>query len=226
VLLIERKNETWLNVSGSWEENDYTRNESFYISTALVAPAASQSLLNALTTCSNPYDFKLPDYQEERLEFQSFPFELKGWIGSNDTDNRLDKSDPYAGRLNFPPFDVGQSVVEKMGLSADTEKREWFLTDSKNASLLCELWCTNKPGQDVDPRRRGNRLSASLNFLKRLCTILECEIIFKVIINRRYNDKYNMREEDETKYKPPDNKIYILSADGKLRDTETHYQLR
>jgi hypothetical protein len=113
-----------------------------------------------------------------------------------------------------------------MGLSADTEKREWFLTDSKSASLLCELWCTNKPGQDEDPSRRGNRLSASLTFLKNLCVIMECEIIFNVEIERRFNYNYNMREEDETRYKPPDNKIYILTADGKLRDTETHYQLR
>ncbi|MFN2304905.1 MAG: ATP-binding protein, partial [Anaerolineales bacterium] len=128
MLLIERKDETWLNVFGTWEESDYKREESVYISTALVVPEASQSLLNALTTCSNPHDFKLPDYQEERLEFQSFPFELKGWIWRKYKDNRLDEYDPYAGQLNFPPFDVGQSIVEKMGLSADSEKREWFLT--------------------------------------------------------------------------------------------------
>jgi len=224
-ILFERKGETWMNVFGSWEEGDSERKESFHVSTALVSPAASQSLLNALTTCPDPHDFKLPDYQEERMEFESYPFELKGWIWCEYTDNRLDEYDPHAGQIAFPPYQVGQSIVEQLGLSVDSEQREWFLPNTDKASILCELWSTNKPRQDEDPLRRGKHLSASLAFLKNLCLILECELIFKVQINRRFKRKSYMRNEDGTGYTPPHSKIYILSADGKLRDTETHYQL-
>jgi hypothetical protein len=224
-VLFERKGETWLNVFGSWEEGDSEREESFLVSTALVSPSASQSLLNALTTCPDPHDFKLPDYQEERMEFKSYPFELKGWIWREDTDNRLDEYDPFAGRIAYPPYQVGKSIVEKLGLSADLEQREWFLPNAEKESMLCELWCTNKFEQNEDPLRRGKRLSASLAFLKYLCSILECELIFNVEIDRRIKHKTYMRNEDETGYTPPYSKIYILSADGKLRDAEAHYQL-
>lgn len=225
-ILFERQGEIWLNVFGSWEEGDSERYESFHISTALASPAASQSLLNALTTCPNPRDFKLPDYQEERMEFESYPFELKGWIWRGYTDNRLDEYDPHAGQIAFPPYQVGRSIAEKLGLSVDSEQREWFLSNADKASILCELWSTNKPGQDEGPLRSGERLSASLAFLKNLCLILECEIIFEVQISRRFKRKPYMRNEDGAGYTPPYNKIYILSADGKLRDAETHYQLR
>ena len=43
-IVFERKGETWLNVFGSWEERDYDSKESFYVSTALVSQASSQSL--------------------------------------------------------------------------------------------------------------------------------------------------------------------------------------
>lgn len=225
-ILFERKGETWLNVFGSWKEGDSDREESFYVSTALVSPAASQSLLNALTTCTDPNDFKLPDYQEEHMEFEPYPFVLKGWVWREYTDRRLDEHDPHAGQIAFPPYQVGQSIVEQLDLSVDPEQREWSLPNTSKASILCELWSTNKPGQDEDPLRHGERLSASLAFLKNLCLILECELIFKVQINRRFKHKPYMRNEDETGYTPPYSKIYILSADGKLRDAKTHYQLR
>lgn len=224
-ILFERKGETWLNVFGSWEEGDSEREESFHVSTALVSPAASQSLLNALTTCPDPYDFKLPDYQEERVEFESYPFVLKGWVWRENTDNRLDEYDPHAGQIAFPPYQVGKSILEKLDLSSDTEQREWHLPNTDKASILCELWSTDMPRADEDPFRRGNRLSASLAFLKNLCLTLDCDLIFEVQINRRLKHKPYMGNEDETGYTPPYSKIYVLSADGNLRDAETHYQL-
>ncbi|MBI5849358.1 MAG: ATP-binding protein [Nitrospirae bacterium] len=224
-ILIERGGETWLTISGSWEEGDRECEESFYVSTALVSQSASQSLLNALTTCPDPNDFKLPDYQEESMEFGSYPFVLRGWIGGQHTDNRLDEYDPHASQIAFPPEQVGESIAKQLGLSVDLDRREWFLPNADIPSIVCELWCTNKPNQDEDPLRRGSRLSASLGLLSKLCLTLDCELIFKVQINRRFKERYYKRNEDVNGYKPPHCKVCILSADGKLRDTETYYQL-
>lgn len=226
MLLEERQGETWLNVFGFWEESNGERDENFHISTAFVAPATSQSLLNAFATCSNPDDFRLPDYQDETGGANSSPFELKGWIWCEYTDNRLDQYDPFAGPIDFPPYRVGQSIVERLSLSVDIEQREWFLPDTDEASLLCELWNTGKPNYDEDPLRSGKRISASLTFLKKLCSTLECELIFNVEISRRLRYKYSMRSDYESRYTPPHHQIYILSADGKLRNSEAHYQLR
>ena len=64
-VLFERDGETWLNVFGFWEDGDNQRREKFHVSSALVSPEASQSLLHALSNCLDPHDYKLPDYQEE-----------------------------------------------------------------------------------------------------------------------------------------------------------------
>jgi hypothetical protein len=224
-ILFERQGEVWVTVFGWWEESDGEREESFYVSSALVSPATSQALLNALSTCADPRDYRLPDYQEEQMEFESYPFVLKGWVWREHTDNRLDQYDPYAAQIAFPPYQVGESIVEQLDLSVDSEKREWFLPKMDNASMLCELWSTNKPGLDEDPLRRGERLSASLAFLKKLCSLTERELIFEVQINRSFRRKPYVRNEDEIGYTPPRSRIYIFSADGKLRDAESHYQL-
>jgi hypothetical protein len=225
-LIFEREGETWLNVSGTWEEGDIYRTERFHIASALVSPAASSSLLNALTTCQNPHDFKLPDYQEEDMGFESYPFELRGWIWRQSNSSRLDEYDPFAAQLTYPFYQVKESIIEKLQLSVDSEHRRWFLTNTDKAAMICEIWSSNKPSLKEDPLRHGERLNASLSFLKNLCLIMECELIIEVQIDRHFKYKSYMENENGTKYKPPLNKIYILSADGKLRDANTNYQLR
>jgi hypothetical protein len=224
-ILFKRKGEVWLNVFGAWEEGDIERSESLYVSTALVSPTASQSLLNALATCSDPRDFKLPDYQEDNMEFDLHPFVLKGWVLRNVLSKHLDEFDPFAGDINYPPYEVGQVVMDKLGLLVDSEQREWFWPNKEKASMLCEIWSINKCQQDEEPNRHGNRLSATLAFLVNLCKVFESELIFEVQINRRFKKNYYTGSDDENGYTPPKNRIYILSADGKLRDTETYYQL-
>lgn len=224
-LLFEHQGETWLHVYGYWKEGYSDREEEIHVYTALVSPLTSQSLLNSMTANPDPYDFQLPQYKEKDWEFESAPFELKGWVWRGENDARLDEFDPFAGDIAYPPYQVGASVVEKLGLSVDTEQREWFLPNTDKASLVCELWGTKKPRPDEDPLRRGSRLSVSIGFLKKLCQAEKCEIIFKVQIKRRFQHVSYVRNDNDNEYKPPHTKIYILSADGMLRDTETHYQI-
>lgn len=225
-ILFERSGETWLNVYGFWEDGDSSHEEGFLVYTALVAPNVSQSLLNALVT-SDPYDVKLPDYGEKDWELGSYPFELKGWIWDSNSKSGLDEFDPHGSRIAYPPYNIGQSIVEKLNLSVDSEQREWFLSDMEKPSLMCEIWRGNLYNDDKDPLRRGKRLNASLAFLRHLCSTLNRDLVFKVEIDRRFKETSYARrsDEDDTGYKPPHIKIYILSADGRLRDTETHYQL-
>jgi hypothetical protein len=222
-LLFENHGETWLNVFGHWSDSDDERRESFHISTALVPPTSSQSLLNALTTCLDPHDFKLPDYQEERMEIELPPFELKGWIWEEPPDKRLDKFDPHAGDIDYPPYNIGKTIADLFRLSADLERRIWRLPNSDNASLVCEIWGVKHRDEREDPPRYGKRISASLEFLKQFCSVLERELIIEVQIERRLRRSYYTRNGDGSEYH---SKIYILSADGKLRDSRAYYQLR
>jgi hypothetical protein len=226
-LLFERDSETWLNVSGSWNDNDSNCIEQFYIASAFVHPETSSALLNALTTCSNPRDYKIPDSQEEQMEFDKPPFQLEGWIYSKSQDKRLDEYDPFAGELSFPPYQPGESIVEQFGLFTDCEQRNWYSPNVEKSVMVSELWGNESPDGRDSPVRQGNRISASLDFLANVCSRLERDLIIEVQIERRYAyNSYRAKTDDEVQYPPPYSKVYLLSADGKLRDAEKSSQLR
>ncbi|SPY17283.1 NACHT domain [Paenibacillus polymyxa] len=225
-ILSERNGELWLNVFGSWDDGDSERYESFYITSSLVSTATAQSLLNALSTCSSPHDFKLPDYNEDEMEIDLDPFKLNGWVYQDEVYKRLDEFDLHSSQIDYPPYKIGDSIAEKMKISSDHEKREWTLADESRASIICEIWAPVHNSHEDEEIRRGNRLSASLAFLKRLCTQFESELIIEVQIRRRFREMSYIRREESDGYKPPLSKLFIFSADGRLRDTETHCELR
>lgn len=226
-LLTDHKGETWLNICGSWSDSNSERQESFYITSALVSLKTSESLLNALSTCLNPHDFKLPAYEEEEMEFNESPFKLQGWICRGSQDEGLDAADPHAGEIDYPPYRIGDSLIEQLRLSVDSEQRKWFMADRKEESLVCRLWKTPAERRDEEIPKHGIRMSASLEFLKHLCATLERELIIEVQIERRLRrSSYYTRSNDDGEYPAANSKVYILSADGKLRDTGTCYQLR
>lgn len=224
-LLDERNGETWLNVYGWWTDGDSDRHESYHVKSALVSSPASISLLNALTTCE-ANDFRLPTYEEEQMEIDVPPFELKGWIWREDSRMGLDEFDPHAGTMLYPPYHIGQLIVDKLQLTVDANLRDWHSPSTDHPSVICELWGTNKYRQDEDPLRQGRRLSTSLTFLRRLCETFECQMVFDVQVERQYRYGSYMRSQDGNKYAPPYHKVYLFTADGKLRDTETSYRLR
>jgi hypothetical protein len=225
-LLNQHNGETWLNIFGGWSDNEGEREEMFYISSALVSAEAAGSLLNALFTCKSPRDFKLPDYEEVGMEFKTNPFELLGWVRRDYRYDGVDEYDPHAATIDYPPFEIGKDITDRFGLTHDLERREWRLPDADKISLRCELWSEEKVTDREGPSREGKRVSASLTFLRKLCAVLERELIIKVEIDRQLRRSYYSRSDDEFKYTEPSCKLYLLSADGKLRDEKTSYQLR
>ncbi|WP_209369553.1 ATP-binding protein [Priestia megaterium] len=225
-MFVNRDGEPWLNVFGFWTDGDGDRSESFSISSALVSIDSSQALLNALSTCSNPHDFKIPNYGEGEMEFNEFPFILKGWVYREEISDGIDKFDPHAAKINYPPYIIGKSIAEKMMLSNDYESSKWTLPGKEKASVTCEIWGNVYDNNDEDSIYYGNRLTASLSILKQLCVEFQSELIIEVQISRNFRPKSYMRSEDKDGYKPPISKIFVLSADGQLRDTETYYEFR
>ena len=225
-LLIQQDGETWLNIFGGWSANDGEREESFHISSALVSSETSRSLLNALFNCLSARDFKLPDYEEEGMEFETPPFELRGWIRRSYSYNGVDEYDPHAATIDYPPFEISKDITDRLSLTHDLEQREWRSPDAYKLSLRCALWSGEQITDREGPPRQGKRLSASLTFLQKLCFVLKRELIIKVEIERKLRRSYYSRSDDEFKYTEPSYKLYLLSADGKLRDENTSYQLR
>lgn len=225
-LLFERDGENWLNIFGSWSDIEERHEERFSISSALVAPEASSSLLNALSTFNRCHDYKLPNYHEDDFEFGTPPFSLNGWIVDKDVENRLDKFDPAAANISFPPYQVGTRFSDHFELQADIEKRAWRLPSSTNASLICEIWSDESLDDSDSPARHGKRMGASLEFLLSLSREFNSDIILEVQIERHMCDYAGRRDRDEFGYTEPYCKLYVLSQDGRLRDASKSYQLR
>ncbi|MET3030526.1 hypothetical protein [Flavobacterium johnsoniae] len=215
--------DVWLNVRGGWEEKHSERIETVSIASALVSRNASDALMRALQTCSDPNDFKLPDYEEERMEIRSNPFELKGWIKKDYGSKRLDEYDPYAENVDYPPYRIGSDVAAKLNLSLENDGKSWFLPLSSNPDVECEIWSTYSMERDQTPDQSGSRVKASLKFLKELCTVFNCDLILEVSIKRDISYRYRSREE-KYEYLKPINKLFILSSDGELRTTTTNHK--
>lgn len=226
-LLRSENNQTWLNVYGHWNECDEQRNEKYSISSALVDPCMSQSLMNALNTCNDPREYKLPHYLEDRMEYELASFDLKGWVYDPSTDKRVDEKDPHAGDISYPPIFVGKNIEEILGIQSDSERRYWYKKSAPGIKLLkCALWGECAESDRDSYTRRGSRLSGKLSFLIGLCKKLKKDLIIEVQIERSISRSYDRNEDDETRYPPPYSKVYILSENGVLRDSAASYQLR
>lgn len=221
-LKVKRGKEIWINVKGGWTERHNSRYETYSISSALVSKETSEALLRALSTCSNCQDYKLPDYEESRVEIDSGIFQMKGWVLNPDSTKGIDEYDPYGNCMSYPPFTLGKPFLKKLDLSSDSEGKIWCFSDGRMA-LKCDTWSSNLSGYNEEPDQSGMRLSASLTLLKKLCTVYDCHLIINVNISRNIEYKYRP---DDHEYLNPSHKIYILSSDGRLKSTSENHRLR
>jgi hypothetical protein len=216
-------------VNGWWSECRHDLIETVRITSALVHPHASNALANALRSCENPHRFSLSSRSSSESDFTKAPFELTGWITDNDTGgSRLDFFDPYAREIGYPPDEVKSSIAALLELSADAEGREWRLPRAKEPALICQVWSDKKTAEVEEPFPFGQRITASIALLKMLCWKTSKELIFNVEIRRERHRSYGSSrdDDDDVGYVLPSHKIFILSANGILRDKEKSYQLR
>jgi len=183
----------------------------------------ADSLLRALTTCNDPYDYKLPDYKEDSMEIDSDIFVLKGWINKNHVSKGLDQYDPHADNIAYPPYTVGEDIKEKFALEVDNEQKNWYSKELNEICIIVKTWSSSRERDDEEPNQSGNVLKASVDFLKHLCKTLNYSLVIDISIKREIHYKHDSKSREYTK---PKHKIFILSTDGKLRTTDKNYQLR
>lgn len=222
-LLIKQNDELWLNIKGSWQEQNTFLKDTYYVNSALVSPNTSQALLNALSTCVDFRDFKLPSYKEHRMEINEDSFMLKGWVDEPNTSKALDQYDPFAGEIDYPPYSIGKKIMKDLKLTICEDGKNWYSPlSSSQPSMIRQLYASYNESRDEEPLQSGNRVVSSLSFLKYLCSQLKCELIIEIQISRNFIHRYDRDDKD---YRDSTNKIYLLSSDGKLRSTEENYQL-
>jgi hypothetical protein len=216
----------FLCVNGDWTDCVDSYVEHLIVGSALVNREAAESLANSMRSRPDPNHFMLPSYGDHDREFQIPPFELIGWITTRSgSDHRLDQFDPHANEIRYPPEEVGETFSSILGLSTDHERRTWSSQNAVTPRVINEIWSNKQSARQDWPYRFGERMSASLDLLKQLCTISEKDLIFCVEIDRKLHRHYRSQRGEDDVYTPRSFKVLIFSSNGILRDAEKSYQL-
>lgn len=211
-------------VSGHWAECDNSHEEMVHLASALVNPADAISVATSLRTSDEIYWSALPRLGDD--ESASSHTALKGWINKSQyLDRRLDSFDPYAREIRYPPREIAQNYLALLRLRPDSERRKWHLPNAREPSVVSEVWSDKCADERDKPYRFGERIHASLDVLKTLCVKTRMDLIFEVLIERRLDRRYSAARTDRMDPVPPSRKIFILSADGILREKQKQFRL-
>lgn len=205
-----------LTVWGHWSDNRSDRRESVSVYTALVSPERSFSLLRALQTAENVYDYKIPSAGED-MEIDHMSYQLKGWINDISEYKGIDEHDPWAGDVSFPLPKPAPFIVEAMKLTTDKDQRVWCTTHSTEPEMISSIW-GNLAEKNEDEKPSGYKLYASVDFIKNVLATLNMDLIIEVDVNRySRSNRYGRSNENELENIPSSTRIFLLKHDGTFR---------
>jgi hypothetical protein len=207
-----------ITVWGYWTTMSDQRQETVHITSALVSTDRSQALLRALQTATNPHDYRLPDADDDG-EIDQGEFRLKGWVVHQTNESGIDKRDPWAGDIRFPPIRPSKFVRELMGISSDPEQRVWSAAteDRTEPVLWSRVWGHFRDRDDEDERESGQRFEASISFIRDLLSASGTDLLVEVEVNRqRRYSRYSHREDEGLGYIPPCAKLFLIRGDGSV----------
>lgn len=212
-------------VSGSWYDVQYDRVEDVSVDSAFVRIGAAESLANAIREADDPYLCSLASFLW-RADYQAGPpFDLVRIVEtSNHLDSGIDAFDPFARQLSYPARKVEPYIIERFNLKGDREGRFWFDGDGLFHVFVSETWSDQKSQDQRYPKKSGERVFGSLQYLRKLCSELERDLIISVKIKRRFDRRREYDEETESK--DPSQRIFIVSADGKIKNGTKDYSSR
>ena len=215
--------EGWIVVEGYYTAHFSKREANVQISSALVSPETAPALVRALQTASNPWDFGIPDENDD-LQINVPPYRLLGWLAHIEGEKRFDDHDPFryeVGQIRAKP---GRKLAKALGLVPQVgSHRTWICNDTGEAAIIYEAWCDEPPPEeDYYPRRirsDGWRLWARADMVRSFLTNGGWDLICEVQVERHLRNEYGRSYETDTKRKTHD-KILLLRADGSVADAK------
>lgn len=228
-LIIKSDSKTWLNVEGSWYEYKDGRKEIISFSSILVPKELSQSLLHTTVNFDNHmnecylYNFCDSDYGSSI----NYRFCGKVWLSRDGENNDIESKDPFVGEIYAQPFKLSGEITEVIEVVYSEDQKNCILFTDNSICLQFKYWSEDKSNDSETYIRTGSPALASLDFLKLICKKMNVEIAIQVNIERSFTSSYrNRNKDDELGHIPGYSKTFILSEDGKLRDTRKSYQSR
>lgn len=203
---------------GHWTAMSGQRQEIVHITSALLSTDRSQALLRALQTATNPHDYRIPDAGDDG-EINHGEFQLQGWVVQQTNESGIDKQDPWAGDIRFPPLQPAKFVRELMDISPDAERRVWSaeIEDRTEPVLWSRLWGHFQDRDDEEERESGQRFEASITFIRKLLITIGMDLIVEVEVNRRPRYfRYSHGDDEDLRYVPPCAKLFLIRGDGSV----------
>jgi hypothetical protein len=196
------------------------------VASALVAPATGSSLLRALQTMHDAWDYKLPD-EDDGIEIDQEPFRLLGWLRSPRRDNGIDEKDPFRGYASTIQSFPGRRVTEVCSLTRDvTGRARWHTKPTRPPMFIYEAWGEHDKDDEqysTDLGVAGWRMLVHKDQLQEFLRNQGLDLIIEVEVTRRERKtrQYNREEEIESPEGRFD-RLYRLRADGGLEVAEGH----
>ena len=212
-------------VAGSSERRTRDRMERTHVSSALAEPATGRSLVRALQTMGDSWDYKLPDEGEEHAEIDEAPYRFLGWLRHPYRDDGIDKKDPFRGHAFQISTRPGRRVTVACNLTRDAAGRpRWSNGEAEQPMFVYEAWGVDAEDEELyrnDFAVAGQRLLAHkeqlLNFLcgQKLDLITEVEVERREREDRRYTG-----EEGNTSREGRFARLYLFDGEGNLEVAE------
>ncbi|ELO0755446.1 hypothetical protein QNO85_002930 [Salmonella enterica] len=212
-----------LTVWGHWSDVCSDRKESIAVHSALVSPERSLSLLRALQTTKNVYDFKIPDAGDS-LEIDHAYYKLKGWIKDITEYYGIDEFDPWAGNVRFPIPEPASFVIDKMKLTTDKDHRVWHSPSCVEPAMVSSIW-GHLSGKNEEEKSHGYRLCASIHFIKSALKTFNMDLILEVDVDRySRNSRYERNNENELDNIPSSTRLFLFRHDGTIHTLYGNYR--
>ncbi|HBX7613407.1 TPA: NACHT domain-containing protein [Klebsiella pneumoniae] len=212
-----------LTLWGRWSDVCSDRKESIVVHSALVSPERSLSLLRALQTTKNVYDYKIPD-AGDNLEIDHAHYKLKGWIKDIAEYCGIDEFDPWAGNVRFPIPEPASFIIDAMKLTTDKDHRVWYSPSSVEPAMVSSIW-GHLSGKNEEEKSHGYRLCASIHFIKSALETFNMDLILEVDVDRySRNSRYERNNENELDNIPSSTRLFLFRHDGTIHTLYGNYR--
>lgn len=196
------------------------------ISSSLVNPDTGLSLIRALQTSYDSYDYRLPPVGHE-FEIDEDPFLLLGWLSEHSGDARLDQKDVFNHGVHMIESMPSDNTIEVLGLRRSNNYPVSWIDNYGDSVFAYEAWGDARD----DSRQReyiydgnvfsdGHRLKISLSHLKKYLKIVDLDLVLEVEITRRVTKdgitKYDEESQNEARYA----RLYLFRRTGEIFTTE------
>ena len=177
----------------------YTASETVRVSSALVSTEHDLALVRSLQIDRGPHDYRMPYVGDENDIGQS-GYRFRAWIDDRSRDLRLDRADPFAKDLSFPPTSPAGWVVGDAALSPQFETNSWTEAGAERIFAV-DSW-HSKDGPRDDRGEVGQRLYVNKLWLDGFLERHSMSLIVRVAIDRKTESPYrnNKKTEDWLEY--------------------------